>query len=71
MDKKRPGVVRDAIIHAFHQAGPSGLSLQEVTATVEQAIGPVSGSSVRSYLNLNTPGLFERTKRGAYRLAPK
>lgn len=31
-------------------------------------IGPVSESSVRSYLNLNTPGTFERTARGQYGL---
>lgn len=31
-------------------------------------VGPVPESSVRSYLNLNTPGIFERTARGQYRL---
>ena len=37
-------------------------------AAVEIQAGPVPPSSVRSYLNLNTPGFFERTARGRYRL---
>ena len=35
---------------------------------VRSRVGDVSPSSVRSYLNLNTPRTFERTDRGRYRL---
>lgn len=38
-------------------------------AAVRSRVGAVSPSSVRSYLNLNTPAVFERTTRGRYRLA--
>jgi site-specific DNA-methyltransferase (adenine-specific) len=31
-------------------------------------LGEIPASSVRSYLNINTPGLFERTGRGHYKL---
>jgi site-specific DNA-methyltransferase (adenine-specific) len=40
----------------------------EIFAAVRQRLGPVSASSVRSYLRLNVPDLFERTSRGFYRL---
>ena len=30
--------------------------------------GPVAASSVRSYLNINTPDVFKRTDRGCYGL---
>ena len=38
-------------------------------ASVQDLIGDVSGSSIRSYLRLNTPRSFTRLRRGYYRLA--
>ncbi len=47
-----------------------GVTLTDIQTLVEQRVGgKVPSSSVRSYLNLNTPGVFERTLRGRYRLA--
>lgn len=37
-------------------------------AAVQSRMGAVPPSSIRSYLNLNTPGAFVRTGRGRYRL---
>jgi site-specific DNA-methyltransferase (adenine-specific) len=42
-------------------------ALIEIELGVQDMLGPVAPSSIRSYLNLNTPGAFERTKRGFYR----
>lgn len=45
------------------------MSLRDIHAAVEQSLGEsVAQSTVRSYLNLNTPGKFLRTQRGTYRL---
>jgi DNA methylase len=63
-----PGRIRDAITEVFRNAGTEPLSLVEIELGVIDLLGPVSPSSVRSYLNLNTPGVFERTKRGSYRV---
>ena len=41
----------------------------EIVAGVRELIGEVSGSSIRSYLRLNTPQTFARPRRGYYRLA--
>lgn len=66
-----PGEVRDAILAAFRDAARE-LTVAEVREQVAVALGgDVAPSSIRSYLNLNTPGLFERTARGTYRLAGK
>ena len=62
-----PGVVRDSIFD-FLDAVSGDASTDEITAAVRNRIGVVSPSSVRSYLNLNTPAIFERTTRGRYRL---
>ncbi len=62
-----PGNVRDAII-GFLGALGTDASLADIQADVVRQTGDVSPSSVRSYLNLNTPELFERTSRGRYRL---
>lgn len=61
------GVVRDAIID-FLSPPDCEASTREITVAVSERIGPVASSSVRSYLNLNTPGLFTRVARGRYRL---
>ena len=47
---------------------PEGASPSQIEQDVQQRIGAVAGSSIRSYLRLNTPTLFERPARGLYRL---
>ena len=65
--KRRPGEVRDAIIEVLSTM-PQGAQLHEIEASVARSIGAVPSSSVRSYLRLNTPGLFIRTERAQYSL---
>ena len=65
---KAPGSIRDPIIE-YLSALTEGASLAEIGRAVALQMGDVSPSSVRSYLNLNTPGVFERLGRGRYRLA--
>jgi site-specific DNA-methyltransferase (adenine-specific) len=65
--KKSPGVVRDAILSVLTDVeGP--MSVAEIERNVEIIIGPTSRSSIRSYLNLNTPSIFLKDDRGVYRL---
>jgi site-specific DNA-methyltransferase (adenine-specific) len=46
--------------------------IKQIHAAVCEALGgDVAYSSVRSYLNLNTPEVFLRTGRGRYRLVRK
>jgi DNA modification methylase len=66
--RRRPGEVRDAIVRSL-EARSSGATVQEITSDVVDMIGPVAGSSVRSYLRLNTPELFARTERAQYLLS--
>ena len=66
--RRPPGEVRDAVRRTL-QAHPSGVSVGEIVAGVQGLIGDVSGSSIRSYLRLNTPHSFTRLRRGYYRLA--
>lgn len=61
-----PGLVRDSIV-AYLTAAESA-SIPEICEAVAARLGDVASSSVRSYLNINTPELFERTERGRYRL---
>lgn len=69
-EKLRPGAVRDAILEALASAEP--MSVDAIHSAVQQKIGgDVARSSVRSYLNLNTPDTFHRVGRGIYRLANK
>jgi len=63
----RPGTVRDSIIDYLSTLGAEA-TVTEILKAVERQLGEVPSSSVRSYLNLNTPELFERTGRGLYRL---
>jgi site-specific DNA-methyltransferase (adenine-specific) len=65
--KWRPGEVRDAIVRAL-RASPGACSVKELAQAVSEKIGGVPASSVRSYLRLNTPGMFVRELRGVYRL---
>jgi len=61
-----PGTVRDSIVSFLSAA--DGASVTEIQQAVAARLGEVPASSVRSYLNLNTPELFELTPLGQYRL---
>jgi len=65
--RRRPGEVRDAIVSVL-RARPRGASVTEITQRVTSLIGDVPASSVRSYLQLNTPQLFARMDRAQYAL---
>jgi len=66
-NRKQPGEVRDAIIETMSlQANP--MSSREIADAVTALIGETSQSSVRSYIQINTPATFERESRGLYRL---
>lgn len=62
-----PGLVRDAIIGYLEAIGQDA-SIAEIYDAVVRSVGEVPPSSVRSYLNLNSPDIFERTDLGRYRL---
>ena len=63
-----PGLIRDAILQYLNIMGTA--KLRDIETAVSARLGrAASGSSVRSYLNLNTPELFERVERGKYRLS--
>jgi len=62
-----PGSVRDSIVEFLLTA--ESASIHEIHEAVQSRIGSVASSSVRSYLNLNVPDIFERVGRGSYRLA--
>ncbi len=64
-----PGTIRDSIIN-YLSTVPGDAGLEDIRAAVTANMGKVSPSSIRSYLNLNVPDLFERTERGRYRLRP-
>lgn len=68
--RRPPGQVRDAIIQFLRNARREA-SIKEICAGVSDSIGEVPASSVRSYLRLNTPGLFRRTGPGTYSIAKK
>lgn len=68
---RAPGTIRDAIISYLSQAEANEASVRDISAAVSNKLGKVSASSVRSYLNLNVPEIFERTDRGRYRLKKK
>lgn len=62
-----PGVVRDAIVGHLRTVNDAA-TVTEIYEAVSKRLGDVPPSSVRSYLNLNEPRLFERVARGRYRL---
>jgi DNA modification methylase len=64
VDRRRPGEVRDAIVGVLERRGRA--SVREITSGVSARLGEVPASSVRSYLQLNTPALFARVDRGQY-----
>ena len=64
--KNAPGRVRDAILSVLSES-PTSLNVATIIAEVQKQVRDVPPSSVRSYLRLNTPELFVRETRGAYR----
>lgn len=67
-ERRKPGVVRDAIVEVM-RASKAPMTVAAITDGVRAKLGDeVPGSSVRSYLRLNTPGTFIRTEAGTYRL---
>src|SRR5213075_1653989 len=62
VSRRAAGEIRDAIIGVL-SLKPSGASVGEIAEGVQERIGVAPGSSVRSYLRLNTPTLFRRTSR--------
>jgi len=66
-NRRQPGEVRDAIIAAMSlRAEP--MSSTDIADAVAALIGETSRSSVRSYVQINTPESFVRESRGSYRL---
>ena len=68
--RNAPGRVRDAILRVLSLSGRP-LSVKEIEERVCQMIGNTPTSSIRSYLRLNTPGLFAREARGLYTVADR
>ncbi len=66
-DRRAPGRVRDGILQVMSLTSKA-LSVREIEERVSRVVGPTRGSSVRSYLRLNTPGMFVREERGVYTL---
>lgn len=67
MIRRRPGDVRDAIVNVLTEP-PGAYTVSQIGEKVNRLIGPVPASSVRSYLQLNTPAVFARMERGQYSL---
>ena len=65
--RNSPGKIRDAIMHIMSQTTAS-MSVGDIALRVNQIVGQTPSSSIRSYLRLNTPGIFLRDERGIYRL---
>ena len=63
-----PGRIRDSIIGYLGTIGCDA-SLDEIHDAVRADLGSVAPSSVRSYLNLNTPQKFVRTGKGRYSIS--
>lgn len=65
--KRKHGAVRDAIVETLTYR-PTGAAVAEIAREVSARIGETPASSIRSYLRLNTPGVFTKIDRGQYRL---
>ncbi len=63
--RRRPGEVRDAIVRVLSERAGAA-SVKEIADGVTGLIGDVPPSSVRSYLQLNTPTRFARMDRAQY-----
>lgn len=70
LTRRKPGEVRDAILTVL-SAHPYGASVQLIEQRVAELIGKPATSSIRSYLQLNTPSVFVRTSRAHYALKQK
>lgn len=69
--RRAPGQIRDAIIACLQRRADRTATVEEIRATVAAKLGGgIPSSSIRSYLNINTPATFERVARGTYRLKP-
>ncbi len=66
-ERNPPGKVRDAITRVLNSTGRH-LAVREIEEGVSRLIGATPGSSVRSYLRINTPDMFVSEERGFYRL---
>lgn len=65
----QPGQIRDAVVASLEHRNHEGATLAEIYDYVSNKFStPAPRSSIRSYLRINTPGLFERIARGHYRL---
>ena len=62
-----PGRVRDGIVQVMSLTSKA-LSVKEIEERISRVVGPTRGSSVRSYLRLNTPRMFIREGWGVYTL---
>jgi len=69
-ERTAPGIIRDAIISVLTQA-THALSVKQIESLARSRIGDVAPSSIRSYLRLNTPGVFSRVERGKYVLSSR
>lgn len=67
-DRLKPGQVRDAICDFLTKRGEEASVGDIREAVAARFDGHISASSVRSYLRLNTPEVFERIGRGFYKL---
>ncbi len=65
--RNAPGRVRDALIQTLSQSGQA-MAVKEIEEHVVRLIGPTPKSSIRSYLQLNTPDIFVREDQGFYGL---
>ena len=65
--KRRPGEIRDSILSVL-VSKPEGATPSEIEHAVKAVMGDVKSSSIRSYLRLNSPELFLRSRRGFYLL---
>lgn len=69
MKNLEPGQVRDALLECLTRVGAEGATIHDLQSDASTLLGrAVSPSSIRSYLRLNTPGKFQRVRRGKYRL---
>jgi site-specific DNA-methyltransferase (adenine-specific) len=62
-----PGRIRDSIL-TYLQVRGGDASLAEISGALFEELGSVPASSIRSYLNANTPAIFTRTGLGRYSL---
>jgi hypothetical protein len=70
MGRRPPGEVRDAIVGVLREA-TTDMSVREIQVAVEERIGLVPPSSIRSYLRLNLDSSnhrFTKVSRGRYQI---